>query len=369
MNKVLAILASLLRLSAAAGLAWLCAQDLPSIEARGGFDTLPAFDYWKEADTLLNQERFSEALLVTETGLANAPPEQVKPLLEMKKTIGMEQGRWLFHLQQIGRGAITGNGASVEALGGAVVADFFVFGDVRDLVIQAGHKLKGEETDPVIVGLSAGGILTTADPPADLGLALLKFARRMGGLTQSFAKALVDAIQHAVATRKADEVVSIADDLAALSKRSHPAPALAILKNIDDPAELAATRHFSERDGGVFALWLGQKEVLRWIKVSAGNEDLMLKAARHGREGFAYLARNSTLMFRANPLLGMVKGFYKDNIPPLLLEHGRRYSEVVLGFALGWLGFEALLLLGRALGGSRGSRGPTPPPPEPVSAG
>lgn len=364
MNKLIAFLASLLRVSVAASVAWLCWQDLPSIAARDGFEALPAFDYWKEADRLLDQERFSEAQLLVDAGLT-AVPEQQKALLELRKSIQMEQGRWLFRLQQIGRGALTGNGASAEALGGAVVADLFVFGDVRDLVIQAGHKLVGEDTDPVIIGLSSVGIVTTADPPADLGCALLKFARRMGSMTRSFAKALLDALKKAGATRNTDAVVQIADDMATLARRSHPAPALAILRNIDDPAELSAARHMAEREGGVFALWVGQKEALRWLKVSAGNEELMLKAARHGREGFAYIARNSGVMFRAHPLVGLLKGLYKGNIPALLLDLGWRYSEAILGFALGWLGYEILLLFGRLLSGPT-SASPVPREPEPA---
>lgn len=38
-------------------------------------------------------------------------------------------------------------GESVEALAGAVVADLFVFVDVRDLVIEAGKTLRGEDND------------------------------------------------------------------------------------------------------------------------------------------------------------------------------------------------------------------------------
>ena len=355
MDKALAVLGSLVRLSLAAGGVWLCWQDWPAVQARAAFEALPAFDYWKEADTLLNQERFSEALLVVEAGL-EAVPEQQKPLTELKNTIVMEQGRWMFRFQQVGRGALTGGGQSAEALGGAVVADLFVFGDVRDLVIQAGRKLKGEETDPVIIGLSAGGILMTVNPAVDLGGALLKFARRMGGMSTAFAKYLADALKRAVTTRNADEVLQVSDDLATLSQRSRPAVALAILKHVDDPAELRAARHFSERPGGIFALWLGQKEALRWLKVSAGNEELMLKAARRGRAGFDYLRQNAALMFRAHPLLGLVKGLYKGNIPALLLDWMRRYSEVVLGFAAGWAAYEVVLLLGRLLGGSGAPR-------------
>lgn len=366
MSKAFAVTGSLVRVSLAAGLLWLCWQDKPALEARAGFDALPeAFDYWKEADTLLDQERFSEALLVVDEGLAAAPVEHRQALTDLKATIEKERGRWMFRFQQVGRGALTGTGDSVESLGGAIVADLFVFGDVRDLVIQAGRKLKGEEADPILVGLSAGGILMTVNPAVDLGGALLKFARRMGTMSQGFARSLGDALKRAVATRNADEVAQISDDLAALSAKARPAGAIAILKHVDDPAELRAARRFAERPGGVFALWLGQKETVRWIKVSAGNEELMLKAARRGRAGFRYLAEHSTVMFRPHPLVGLLKGVYKGNVPALLVELGRRYSEVILGFAAGWAAFEVLLLLGRLLTGGA----PRPIPPEPAAAG
>ncbi|HUR40555.1 MAG TPA: hypothetical protein VM240_05240 [Verrucomicrobiae bacterium] len=358
MSKAIGVLGSLMRLSLACLLLWTCWQDWPAIQARAGFDALPeTFDYWKEADALLNQERFSEALLVADAGLAAAPVEQHRALTELKGTIVKEQGRWMFRFQQVGRGALTGTGESVEALGGAVVADLFVFGDVRDLVIQGGKRLRGEAVDPIIVGLSAGGILMTVNPAVDLGGALLKFARRMGGMTADFAKALGDAIRRAVATRNADEVAAISDDVAALSKQARPAVALAILKHVDDPATLKAAREFTERPGGTFALWLGQREALRWLKASPGNADIVLKAARRGRAGFAYLAQNSAVMFRAHPLIGLLKGLYKGNVPALLMQLARQWTEAILGFTAGWAAYEVALLLGRlAAPGARAIR-------------
>lgn len=346
MTRLPGVLASLLRIGVAAAVLGWCWQDWPSIQARAEFEALPAFDYWKEADTLLNQERFSEALLVVDAGL-EAVPEQQKPLQELRGAILQEQGRWLHRFQQVGRGAFTGTGDSLEALGGAVVADLFVFGDVRDLVVQAGRRLRGEETDPVIVGLSAGGILLTVNPAVDFGGALLKFARRIGGMTDTFARSLLDAMKRAVSRNNADEVLRIADDLAGLARQSRPAVALAILKHVDEPAELARARRFAGQPGGAFTLWLGGKQALRGIAAGADGEALMLKAARRGRAGFDYLARHGSVMFRPHPLLGLLKGLYKGNVPDLLAALARRYSEIVLGLAAGWAAFEILLLLGR----------------------
>jgi hypothetical protein len=362
-DKALAVLGSLVRVSLAAGLVWLCWQDQPAIRARAGFEALPPFDYWKEAHTLLDQERFSEALMVVDEGL-QATPEHAKPLRELKGAIEQEQGRWMHRFHQMGRGALTGTGDSLEALGGAVVADLFVFGDVRDLVVQAGRKLKGEETDPILIGLSAGGILLTVNPAVDLGGALLKFARRMGGMSRSFARHLAEALERAVATKNADEVSAIAGDLAALSKRTRPSVALAILKTLDDPAELALARRFADRPGGAFTLWLGGRQAMDWLKAGAGNEALVIKAARRGRAGFKYLADHGAVMFRPHPVVGLLKGIYKGNVPALLVALGRKYGDALLGIAAGWLAYEVALLLGRLLApGVRAAR------PEPAPSG
>ena len=341
------VFVSLLRVAAAVGLLWICWQDLPSVRAREDFAALPAADYWKEAGVLLDQERYSEALLVVDAGI-EALPEHKASLMVLRDRIELEQGQWLHRFQQLGQGALTGTGKSLEALTGAVVADLFVFGDVRDLVVQAGRKLAGEDTDEVIVALSAGGILLTVSPALDLGGALLKFARRVGAMTETFAKNLVDVFRRAVKNRNADEALAISSDMSALSKQARPAGALAIFKAIDDPAELRLAARFAEKPGGTFALWLGGKQTMAWLKQGGKRcEDLLLQASRKGRAGLDYLARNSNLLLKAHPLLGLVKGFYKGNVPDLLIELMQRYAQIILGLAAGWLLFESILLLAR----------------------
>ncbi|MBI3171366.1 MAG: hypothetical protein HYZ32_02080, partial [Hydrocarboniphaga effusa] len=327
----------------------VCWQDQPLVKVREEFAALPPADYWKEAGVLLDQERYSEALLVVDAGIEALPGHRAS-LLMLRDRIELEQGRWMNLFQQLGQGALTGTGKNLEALTGAVVADLFVFGDVRDLVVQAGRKLSGEETDEVIVALSAGGILLTVSPALDLGAALLKFARRMGAMTERFAKNLLKVVERAVKQQNADEVLAISGDMAALSKQARPAGALAILKNVDDPAELQLAARFAEKPGGTFALWLGGRQTMTWLKQGGKrSDDLLLQASRRGRYGFDYLARNSDLLLKPHPLLGLVKGLYKGNIPDLLIELMQRYAQIVLGLAAGWLLYEFLLLLVRLL--------------------
>ena len=75
-------------MTAAAALVWLCWQDRPAIQARDDFEALPPFDYAYEAGELFKKNRFTEALLLVDEGLAKDPANN--RLLVMKQ--GLETG-------------------------------------------------------------------------------------------------------------------------------------------------------------------------------------------------------------------------------------------------------------------------------------
>jgi hypothetical protein len=358
------IVGSVMRLGAALWLVWVCLQDLPAQQARDGFEALPPYDAAAEAGDLFKQDRIAEALVLVDDALAKDPANN--RLLVMKQGLEIERKSWMRQIAAGGRGALTGRGTDTASAAGAIVADLFVFGDVRDLVVQSGHWLRGEETDEVIVALSAGGILLTVSPELDLGSAVIKLARRMGALSDAFARAIAEAARRAVKERSADAVAGITQDVAKLSERARPAGAIAIVKHVDDPATLRLVTQFSERPEGLRALLLDPATTVRWLKSGWPHAgEWLLKAAAKGRPGLDYLARNSSLMFKAHPLLGLVKGLWKGNIPDFLLALGREYAMVVLGFAAGWAAFESLLVMARLLGfglsfGRKGPREPVP---------
>ena len=367
------IVASLVRLSAAAGLVWICWQDRPAIQARDDFEALPPYDAAYEAGELFKQNRFTEALLLVDEGLATDPANN--RLLIMKQGLELERKSWMRQLALGGRGALTGRGNETASLTGAVIADLFVFGDIRDLVIETGTWLKGGDADDMIVALSAGGILLTVSPSVDVGAAVLKTARKMGALSDAMARSVAEAARKAYRTRKVNPIKEITDDVSTLVSRAKPAGAVSILKHVDDPATLRRVTKFSETPEGLHALLIDPKTTLRWLNSGWSHaEGWLLKAAGKGRVGLDYLAKNSSMMFRAHPLVGLIKGLYKGNIPALLLDLGMHYSLVILGLAGGWTLYEALLLLARVFGlrppgaGARPAD-PTPSPPGPVLAG
>jgi len=368
---LLRIVASLVRAGAAVALVWICWQDRPAMQARDDFDALPPFDYAYEAGELFKKNRFTEALLLVDEGLARDPANN--RLLVMKQGLELERKDWMRQIALGGRGAVTGRGTQTAELTGAIVADLFVFGDIRDLVIETGTWLKGGDADEMIVALSAGGVILTLAPEVDLGAAVLKTGRKMGALSDSMARAVAQAARKAYRTRNTAPLKEITDDVTTLANRARPAGAVSILKHVDDPALLRRVAKFSESPDGLHALLIDPKTTLRWLSSGWTHAEFwLLKAASKGKPGLEYLARNSSVMFRAHPLVGLLKGLYKGNLPALLLDLGHRFSLPLLGFAWGWLLYELMLLGARVLGLGQKKKpdapaGPAAAPPEPAA--
>ena len=103
-------------------------------------------------------------------------------------------------------GFVTGQGDSLAGLGGAITSDLTVYGDLRDLTLEGGRMLAGEDYSPFILGLSAVGIAATAGTIATggggvvvkAGVSFVKFARRAGHMSAGFAARLLRLSEDAI---------------------------------------------------------------------------------------------------------------------------------------------------------------------------
>src|SRR6185503_17788781 len=86
------------------------------------------------------------------------------------------------------RGFVTGKPEDAASAAGMLTGDLFVFGDVRDVMREGWHGLRGEDVDKVVLGLAGTGIAVTAGlyvsaglaAPVRAGLSVAKAARRGG---------------------------------------------------------------------------------------------------------------------------------------------------------------------------------------------
>jgi hypothetical protein len=344
------------RLVIATVLLWAFAADSGARLARLQLAAMPGYDFIGAATALRAEGRYGEALQILDAGFDDsacqrsrsddigAPDHAIasskstgvgadtassgtehgavqadcNAMLALRDQITQEQASWLRKAKDAGIGAITGQGQSLERLIGAVTADFFLIGDIRDLFIQSTKQLIDGDSDELILLLSAAGVVTTLAPEIDWAPSVLKAARKAGALSTKMGEHLIVLLKGG----KKAEAVAVMGDVAMLSKRASPGGAVRLLRHLDSPDELRTVAAFVERQpGGAFALAsTGRAGVDTLIEQGAAADRLIVKAASKGERGAAFLKTPAArAMLRPHPLLGIAKGFAKGTIPTLAL--------------------------------------------------
>jgi hypothetical protein len=357
----------LIRLVIAGGLLAILVTDNPGRLARVQFASLPGMDYLGDVRHLRAEHRYAEALLVAEAGLVELKGSDRDALLAEQQEVRSEQESVLRRGKELLRGALVGEGDSLESLIGAVAADMFVVGDVRDLVIQGGRLAVDGESDELILALSAVGLLTTVMPEIDWVAAFLKVAKKAGSLSKRMVEALVRIVRRATDTRDYADLRRIFGVFQTLIEKSTPAGALRILRHLDDTKEVELVADFLKRQPtGGFVLHVAGKEGVDIIKGSArGTEDVLVMAAKKGDSGIAWLRSGGQRLLRPHLIVGALKGLDKGNIQQVVTRVAAEYDPygwMVIPACAAWTFLEAAWLWRRLA-----ARIPQPPIPQPLA--
>lgn len=363
---------NVLRLAGALFFLWVLAEDTGARLARLQLMALPDFDYVAEVRHLRAAGRFGEAIVVADAGLEDTTGEtQVQVLREKQATIDARNS-FMRRLKDVGIGALTGSAgaegqASLERLGGALAADLFVIGDVRDLVIQSARYMGGEKTDPVIVALSGVGLVTTLAPEVDWVPALMKIAKKASALTKGMEEFIVTAVR----SRRFKDAELVFADVGTLARHASPAGAVRMLKYADSPADAARLARFVEKHQkgahGAFALHVTGKEGADLLKhadtlgpdAARAAEQLVIQASTKGAAGAGWLkGGRAAALLKPHALLGVGKGLWKGNVSDAIrrvIEETRGVARWLLPLTAGWTVLE-LGLLARKLAGRQRPR-------------
>ncbi|GAB1715712.1 MAG: hypothetical protein NTAFB05_07540 [Nitrobacter sp.] len=183
-------------------------------------------------------------------------------------------------------GLVTGNAEDGASLSGTLAGDLSVFGDVRDIMREGKHLAMGEDTDRLLLGLAATGLVVTAATfvsvggaaPVRAGLTLVKDARKAGRLGEGLsrwvgrsAREIVDmpalekaaatgtlsrprqtagAIKAAIRAEKAGGLVRLAKDVGRIGEKTGTRGALDTLRIAEGPKDVARAARLAEAKGG-----------------------------------------------------------------------------------------------------------------------
>ncbi|MCC6660124.1 MAG: hypothetical protein IT437_04480 [Phycisphaerales bacterium] len=337
----------IVRLTVAGFLLWAVASDTAPRLARLQLASLPGFDYAGEVRFLRAGGRYGEAEVVARAGLNDPAADHAAVQAELAATQA-EQSSYLRRIRDAGLGAISGRGESIAGLVGAVAADFFVVGDIRDLVIQGGRYVIDGETDEVILVLSGIGLATTLAPEVDWVPSVLKAARKAGTMTRGVAEFLVRSVR----ARRVDDLMEFMRRVRRLAARASPGGAVRLLRYADDPADVAKLARFVEAErAGAFALHVTQGEGAALIKAADGGGEAaraVVLASRHGDAGRAWLRGGRwRAIGRPHALVGLFKAVYKGNAADLAARVASALDPRawwLLPLLAGWVVVEAGLL-------------------------
>ncbi len=303
LKRIKQILSGLVCLVLGCGGLWFCATG----DFQSEIDGLPDYDYLPEICDLEAEGRLAEAehladwVLETNNAVSYVEVQRLRDDIHKRRTSFWNRAR------RAVKGFIKGDGTSVEELGGAIVSDFFLWGDIRDLAKQGYYKIKGEETDPVIASLAAVGVATSvasywiADPAegaevsADASFSLLKTLRKTGHLSKKFCGVIADGCKQSAKSKSLTKgMKDIVVGMKGLFDGAGVARAATIMKHVDDVDALKAVSKMAKRTAEPTAILVRiyGAEGVKALGALADMEDgarMLERAARKGPTGLKTL--------------------------------------------------------------------------------
>lgn len=215
------------------------------------------------------------------------------------------------------------NGISDEPIGNAsaIISDFFLFGDLRDLTVQAIKYSNGEELDEVIITLSAIGVIATATTyatmeataPAKVGISSLKIARRSNKMPNWIIKYLNDSLPLIKETKTIKPISKFLDNISLIKKENNIAQTVDIISKTKDFSSLTKASKLSAKFGNQTSSLVkiaGKNSINLLDSLKYYSKSSVLFASKYGESGLKALSKLGTKRF----LLRMSKTAYKGNI-------------------------------------------------------
>lgn len=305
MFKVIKILLRLAAFFAFASLAFWLSGIENYQDTLKKLEKLPDCDFRALAESFWNRGQEAEAFACLEYSISNGLPDAAACNMLRNKYLNAT-GR----LFSVGRGFITGDVVNLESLGGAVVSDIILYGDLRDI---AKELFINEQTDPFILLLSTAGAATTLFPPADGTLSLIKIAKKTHSLAKPLQKNLESAITLALKSRSkssaAEALKIIISPIWDLSKRTKTWTGFSsVLKFAESPSEISAVCRLLDKSPANAAkleqiLFISGKNSKRSFEIIVDNSqkgmDYLYGILRKGPKSVQFAARHPALISRS----------------------------------------------------------------------
>ncbi len=253
-------------------------------------------DYLDTINQLKEQKMLSEALELARFVSERPDMPHYAECQELSKALDKELNSVAARAARVNRGFWTGNGDTVEEIGGSICSDMIIYGDLRDLAKQGWFKATNneEKQDPVIAALAGVGLLTEAYDYIDWGPAVLKAFRKVKALTDKFSDVLVKLCKKSMKAKKMDgSLKQVFLNIKALTDKVGLGRAAGMIKQVDSSADLATLAKAVDKTPNAYIfVKAGGKDSVELLKPLVGTAiapELITVAAKKGKSGVKWM--------------------------------------------------------------------------------
>lgn len=279
-------------------------------------EQLPNVNYIPVIIELREEGRLKEALDIARFVRQNPDMPGQEEALVLENEINEELNSIFRISWQLIKGAVTGKATTGANALGAIISDFFVWGDIRDLAVQGYKHVTGQETDNVIALLSSIGVLTSLHPLIDGVPSSLKVFRRIGSISSEFASSLVKISQKALKEGKVtDDLLQLLVNFQNVVTKmgfAKSAYCMRLVKSVDELSTLAKLSAV-EPDAMYIILKNSDGDILKYmehIEITQDTGSLINVTAKKGSEGVKALTKRLSILDK--PLIKYPRILVKD---------------------------------------------------------
>ncbi len=260
------------------------------------FSNLVRIDPVPQAQQYVQQEKYAEAADYLSYFIDYDYVKEDSVATQLYNHIKDTRDSEIYKLKKMSSGFILGKSDEVEGEVAAVVSDFLVVGDLRDIGKEWAKFIRGQEVDNValvlaaIGGVATGALLVTAGTAASVksSISITKAAHKVGKLPKWLGTWLVEGVETAKKTQNLDHISGFFSDIRKLEETAGSRATLELLaksKNRDDFRNLAKFGNKFGKKTTTLLKVAGDDAIV--ISARMGNlpKETLLEAATYGRNG------------------------------------------------------------------------------------
>ena len=319
------------------------------------YHTLVHIDPIPQTKVLIENEKYVDAYEYLNYFMAfdyiNKDPQSqalLQSIIEKRNSLSYQS-------EKLAEGIYTGSSDKLLGQASAIGSDFFLIGDIRDLVLEGSHYYHDEEVDQVLVALSTVGLVASVSTFVTLGssavaksaVSMLKLARKSKALPVWLSTYLT---KEAKVIRKSKDISSLKPlftDLENLRTTLGLRQTLKLVSKTGSYKELQAFSKLSKRYGNktLPLLKLSEKKVLTEATTLKKMDIKTIEvASTYGISGFIHLIKGGEKNFikTTKRMKAYSKVGYKGEVWKVFLWLMKHLSDTML---LLIMGISSLLLL------------------------